>query len=100
MKEQIGGFDIAMNHAQAMGITERVGDLADITGDPIEAELFVRAAHFVYAFAQGASSHIRHHQVSQLFSRYGRFITLIDGQDILVLKPGYRIGLAPETLEI
>jgi hypothetical protein len=83
-----------------VGIGKRVGNLADITGDGIEVKLFARASHFVYAFTQGATAHKRHNQVSQLFARHNRFIILKDWQDIFVFEPGYRIGLAPETLEI
>ena len=85
MKKQIAGFDVAVDHAETVSIIERIGDLADITGNQLEFNVRTGAIHLVDAFAQRATTDKRHHQVCQALLLYHRLVILVDRQDVLVL---------------
>ncbi len=88
--QHVVGLDVAVDHALAVGVGQRVGDLGrdpDGVGDRQLAEM-------VEAVAQVVAVHVRHHVVEEARG----FAGIVEGEDVGMLEPGGDLDLAEEAL--
>ncbi len=90
VQQYILGLDVAVDHAMAVGVIERTGDLFRYTQRHVDRQLLLT----LEKVAQRFSLHVRHY----IERRAVEFTRVVQRQDVRVLQVGGGLDLLEETL--